>query len=108
MALKLAFMGTPDFAVPSLAELIAAGHGVACVYTQPPRPKGRGLAEEKSPVHRFAESAGLEVRTPRSLKNPEAQDAFAKLELDAAIVVAYGLILPTPILAAPRLGCFNL
>jgi methionyl-tRNA formyltransferase len=108
MSLRLVFLGTPDFAVPSLAELIAAGHHVACVYTQPPRPKGRGLAEVKSPVHRFAESAGLEVRTPRSLKNPDEQGAFAKLELDAAVVVAYGLILPKPILAAPRLGCFNL
>lgn len=108
MTLRLAFMGTPDFATPSLAELIAGGHDIACVYTQPPRPKGRGLSEEKSPVQRFAESAGLEVRTPRSLKDAAAQDAFAKLRLDAAIVVAYGLILPKPILAAPRLGCFNL
>jgi methionyl-tRNA formyltransferase len=108
MTLRLAFMGTPDFAVPSLAELIAAGHDIACVYTQPPRPKGRGLAEEKSPVHGFAESAGLQVRTPRSLKGAEEKDAFAQLELDAAIVVAYGLILPKLILAAPRLGCFNL
>jgi methionyl-tRNA formyltransferase len=108
MTLRLAFMGTPDFAVPSLAELIASGHDITCVYSQPPRPKGRGLAQERSPVHRFAESAGIEVRTPRSLKSAEEQEAFAQLGLDAAIVVAYGLILPKPILAAPRLGCFNL
>ena len=108
MPLRLAFMGTPDFAVPALAELIAAGHDVACVYSQPPRPKGRGLAEEKSPVHKLAESAGIEVRTPRSLKDPHEQTAFVDLNLDAAIVVAYGLILPAAVLEAPRLGCFNL
>ena len=73
MTLRLAFMGTPDFAMPSLAELIAAGHEIACVYTQPPRPKGRGLAEEKSPVHKLAESAGIEVRTPRSLKDAQSR-----------------------------------
>src|SRR4030095_7604904 len=101
-------MGTPEFATPSLAELIAAGHEIACVYTQPPRPRGRGLAEEKSPVHKLAESAGLPVRTPRSLKHAQEQEAFAELGLDAAIVVAYGLILPKAILEAPRLGCFNL
>ena len=108
MPLRLAFMGTPDFAVPALAELIAAGHDVACVYSQPPRPKGRGLAEEKSPVHKLAESAGIDVRTPRSLKDTHEQTGFADLKLDAAIVVAYGLILPAAVLEAPRLGCFNL
>jgi methionyl-tRNA formyltransferase len=108
MTLRLAIMGTPDFATPSLAELIAAGHEIACVYTQPPRPKGRGLAEGKSPVHKLAESAGLQVRTPRSLKDAHEQSAFAELKLDAAIVVAYGLILPAAVLEAPRLGCFNL
>jgi methionyl-tRNA formyltransferase len=108
MPLRLAFMGTPEFATPSLAELIAAGHDIACVYTQPPRPKGRGLSEEKSPVHKLAESAGIEVRTPRSLKDATEQAAFAALKLDAAIVVAYGLILPQAVLEAPRLGCFNL
>ena len=108
MTLRLAFMGTPDFATPSLAELIASGRDIACVYTQPPRPKGRGLSEEKSPVHKLAESAGLDVRTPKTLRDPPEQEAFAALKLDAAIVVAYGLILPKPILAAPRLGCFNL
>jgi len=108
MPLRLAFMGTPDFATPSLAELIAGGHNIACVYTQPPRPKGRGLSQEKSPVHKLAESAGLEVRTPRSLKEAKEQEAFATLGLDAAIAVAYGLILPMAVLEAPRLGCFNL
>jgi methionyl-tRNA formyltransferase len=107
MTLRLAFMGTPEFATPSLAELIASGHDIACVYTQPPRPKGRGLSEEKSPVHKLAESAGIEVRTPRSLKDTREQDAFAALKLDAAIVVAYGLILPVAVLQASRLGCFN-
>jgi methionyl-tRNA formyltransferase len=104
----LAFLGTPDFAVPTLAELIAQGHEIAAVYSQPPRPKGRGLSLEKSPVHRFAETAGLEVRTPDSLKCADEQQAFAALELDAAVVVAYGLILPKAILEAPMLGCFNL
>ena len=105
--MRLAFMGTPDFATPSLAELIASGHDIACVYTQPPRPKGRGLAEEKSPVHKLAESAGIQVRTPHRLKHAPEQEAFAALRLDAAIVVAYGLILPKAVLEAPRLGCFN-
>ena len=108
MSLRLAFMGTPDFAVPTLAELIGAGHRIACVYSQPPRPKGRGMAEGKSPVQKFAETAGLPVRNPVSLRNSEQQAAFAALELDAAVVVAYGLLLPRAILDAPRLGCFNL
>src|SRR5438874_10664538 len=108
MALRLAFMGTPDFAVPTLAELIAQGHDIAAVYSQPPRPKGRGMVLEPGPVHKFAESAKLPVRTPLSLKGAEEQEEFAALELDAAIVVAYGLLLPKPILEAPMLGCFNL
>ena len=108
MSLRLAFMGTPAFAVPTLAELIGAAHEIACVYSQPPRPKGRGLAEEKSPVHKFAEAAGIAVRTPVSLKSAEEQAAFAALELDAAVVVAYGLLLPRAILKAPKLGCINL
>jgi methionyl-tRNA formyltransferase len=106
--LRLAFMGTPDFAAPSLRALIAAGHDIACVYTQPPRPKGRGLSEEKSPIHKVAEAAEIEVRTPRSLKHADEQAAFAALNLDAAIVVAYGLLLPMAVLEAPKLGCFNL
>src|SRR5271156_2560464 len=105
MTMCLAFMGTPDFAVPSLAELIATGADIACVYSQPPRPKGRGMALEQSPVHKFAQSAGLSVRTPASLKGQDEQAAFAALDLDAAIVVAYGLLLPKPILTAPRRGC---
>ena len=108
MPLRLAFMGTPDFAVPTLAELIAQGHDIAVVYSQPPRPKGRGMALEPGPVHAFAERAKLPVRTPLSLKGEDEQAAFAALELDAAIVVAYGLLLPKPILEAPMLGCFNL
>jgi len=108
MSLRLAFMGTPDFAVPTLAELIAQGHDIAAVYSQPPRPKGRGMALEPSPVHQFAQKAGLAVRHPVSLKGEAEQAEFAALDLDAAIVVAYGLLLPKPILEAPRLGCFNL
>jgi methionyl-tRNA formyltransferase len=108
MVLRLAFMGTPDFAVPTLAELIAQGHDIACVYSQPPRPKGRGMALEPGPVHKFAESAKLLVRTPVSLKGAVEQEEFAALNIDAAIVVAYGLLLPKPILDAPGLGCFNL
>ena len=108
MTLRLAFMGTPDFAVPTLAELIAQGHDIACVYSQPPRPKGRGMALEPGPVHAFAERHRIPVRTPLSLKGEAEQDEFAALDLDAAIVVAYGLLLPKAILDAPRLGCFNL
>jgi methionyl-tRNA formyltransferase len=105
---RLAFLGTPDFAVPTLAELMAQGHDIAAVYSQPPRPKGRGLTLEKGAVHKFAETAGLDVRTPLSLKSAEEQAAFAALDLDAAVVVAYGLLLPKAILDAPKMGCFNL
>jgi len=108
MTLRLAFMGTPDFAVPALAELMAQGHDIAAVYSQPPRPKGRGMETVPGPVHHFANTAGLEVRTPLSLKSAEEQASFAALHLDAAVVVAYGLLLPKAILDAPRLGCFNL
>jgi methionyl-tRNA formyltransferase len=108
VTLRLAFLGTPDFAVPTLAELIAQGHDITAVYSQPPRPKGRGLAVEKGAVHKFAETAGLDVHTPLSLKSAEEQAAFAALDIDAAVVVAYGLLLPKAILDAPRLGCFNL
>jgi len=106
--LRLAFMGTPDFAVPVLSEILGQGHDVACVYTQPPRKAGRGQAERPSPVQAFAESMGLPVRTPESLRNAEEKEAFAALELDAAVVVAYGLILPKAILEAPEHGCLNL
>ena len=107
MAMRLAFMGTPDFAVPTLDALVASGHQVAAVYSQPPRPAGRGRAEQCSPVHRRAENLGLPVRTPASLRGPEEQHAFAALDLDVAVVAAYGLILPPPVLAAPRHGCLN-
>lgn len=106
--LRLAFMGTPAFAVPTLQALRAAGHEIAAVYSQPPRPAGRGQKEQPSAVHQAALAAGLPVRTPKSLRDPEQQAAFAALVLDAAVVVAYGLILPPAILWAPRLGCFNL
>ena len=105
--MRLAFMGTPDFAVPTLDALIGAGHDIAAVYTQPARPAGRGKAATPSPVQRRAEAAGIEVLTPASLRSEDEQRAFAALDLDAAVVAAYGLILPEPILAAPRLGCLN-
>ncbi|MGZ8283384.1 MAG: methionyl-tRNA formyltransferase, partial [Allosphingosinicella sp.] len=105
--MRLAFMGTPDFAVPTLDALIGAGHQIVAVYSQPPRPAGRGKALSPSPVQRRAEAAGIEVRTPRSLRDPAEQAAFAALRLDAAVVAAYGLILPEPILAGPRFGCLN-
>jgi methionyl-tRNA formyltransferase len=108
MALRLVFMGTPDFSVPTLAALVDAGHEVAAVYSQPPRPAGRGMAERKSPVHTWAEAAGLRVATPRSLKGEAEQRAFAGLSCDAAVVVAYGLILPKAVLEAPSEGCYNL
>nr|WP_295374971.1 methionyl-tRNA formyltransferase [uncultured Sphingosinicella sp.] len=105
--MRLAFMGTPDFAVPTLEALIAAGHELAAVYSQPPRPAGRGKALRPSPVQQRAEAAGIEVRTPLSLRGEEEQAAFAALELDAAIVAAYGLILPVQTLSAPARGCLN-
>src|ERR1043166_2059545 len=108
MSLRLAFMGTPDFAVPTLVELIGQGHDIAAVYTQPPRPKGRGWAREPSPVAGLAAAQGWAGGTPETLKDASAQADFAALDLDAAVVVAYGLLLPKPILDAPRLGCFNL
>jgi len=108
MALRLAFMGTPAFSIAPLAALISAGHEIAAVYSQPPRPAGRGHALQKSPVHAFAEANAIPVMTPKSLKSTEAQAEFAALGLDAAVVVAYGLILPQPILDAPRLGCVNI
>ncbi len=105
--MRLVFMGTPDFAVETLKALMGAGHEVACVYSQPPRPAGRGMAERPSPVHAFAAARGIEVRTPTSLKSAEELAHFAALNADAAVVVAYGLLLPKPVLDAPRLGCFN-
>lgn len=105
--MRLVFMGTPDFAVETLKALIEAGHDVACVYSQPPRPAGRGMAERPSPVHAFAAARGIEVRTPVSLKSPEEQARFAALKPEAAVVVAYGLLLPKAVLEVPVRGCFN-
>src|SRR5229473_5838507 len=104
--LRLAFMGTPDFAVPSLQALIGAGHDVTAVYCQPSRPAGRGHRPLPSPVQQAAEAAGIVVHTPARL-DAEAAAEFAALALDIAVVVAYGLILPKAVLAAPRLGCLN-
>jgi len=106
--LRVVFMGTPDFAVPTLAAIAAAGHRVAAVYTQPPRPAGRGMQERKSAIHQFTDAAGIRVLTPRTLKADDEQQAFAALKADVAVVVAYGLILPKPVLDAPREGCLNL
>jgi methionyl-tRNA formyltransferase len=108
MPLTIVFMGTPDFSVPTLMEIAAAGHRIAAVYSQPPRPAGRGMEARKSPVHVAAERAGWPVSTPRSLKGSAEQATFAAHGADAAVVVAYGLLLPPPVLAAPRFGCFNL
>ncbi len=105
--MRIVFMGTPDFAVPTLQALVAAGHEVVAAYSQPPRPAGRGKQLQPSAVHRAAEALGIAVRTPLSLKGAEEQSAFATLEADVAVVAAYGLILPQPILDAPRLGCLN-
>src|SRR5579872_5085801 len=105
--LDLIFMGTPDFASAILDALIAAGHRVAAVYTQPPRPSGRGHKLQPSPVAALAERHGLAVRTPVTLRDPAAQAEFAAIAADAAVVAAYGLILPKPVLAAARLGCLN-
>jgi len=106
--MRIAFLGTPDFAIPTLAALIEAGHEIACVYSQPPAERGRGKAMRPSPVHDFAERHGLPVRTPDSMKAPEEIATFAALNLDAAVVVAFGQILTREVLDAPRLGCYNL
>lgn len=105
--MRLAFMGTPDFSVSILAALVDAGHDVVCVYSQPPRPAGRGHKEQLTPVHAFAVGHGIEVRNPKSLKSEAEQQAFRDLDLDVAVVAAYGLILPQAILDAPRRGCLN-
>ena len=105
--MRIVFMGTPDFAVPTLGALIEAGHEIAAVYTQPPRPGGRGMGLQISAVHRFAAGRNLPVETPASLRNDAAGGAFAALSPDAAVIVAYGLILPKPALDAARLGAFN-
>ena len=105
--MRIIFMGSPDFAVPSLDALAGAGHQIAAAYCQPPRPAGRGKAERKTAVHERAEALGIEVRTPKSLRNEEEQARFRALGADLAVVAAYGLILPRPILNAPRRGCIN-
>ncbi len=105
--MRIVFMGAPEFAVPTLSELIGAGHDIAAVYSQPPRPAGRGMAERRTPVHAFAAEQGIEIRHPLSLKDGAEQALFKALDADAAVVVAYGLILPAAILDAPREGCFN-
>lgn len=107
MSLRVVFMGTPAFAVPAL-EAVAGAHEVVCVYTQPPRPAGRGKKARPSPVHETADRLGLPVRHPVSLKDPQARADFAALDADVAVVAAYGLILPRPVLEAPRLGCLNI
>jgi len=105
--MRLIFMGTPDFAVPTLDALVDAGHEVVAVYSQPPSRAGRGKKERPSPVHARAEQLGIEVRHPTSLKGAEEQKAFASLDADAAVVAAYGLLLPQAVLDAPKHGCLN-
>ncbi len=106
--MRVVFMGTPEFSVTILDALVAAGHEIACVYTQPPRPAGRGQAERPSPVQAHAEAMSVPVRHPKSLRSPEAQADFAALRADLAVVVAYGLILPQAVLDAPLRGCLNI
>ena len=108
MPLRLIVMGTPDFAVPTLIELAGAGHEIAAVYTRAPKPAGRGMALQDTPVAREAKRLGFPVLTPKSLRTEEAQAEFAGFDADAAVVVAYGLLLPKPVLDAVPLGCFNL
>src|SRR3954451_1917371 len=103
--MRIIFMGSPDFAVPILNALVGAGHEVVAAYSQPPRAAGRGKAERKTAVHQRAEQLGIEVRTPRTLRNEAEQERFRALDADMAAVAAYGLILPKPILEAPRQGC---
>jgi methionyl-tRNA formyltransferase len=105
--MRIVFMGSPDFAVPSLDALVEAGHDVVAVYSQPPRPAGRGKAERKTAVHERAEELRIDVRTPKTLSDPEEQERFRALDADLAVVAAYGLILPKPILEAPKGGCIN-
>lgn len=108
MPLRVVFFGTPVFAVPTLTEIVGQGHDVAAVYTMPPRAAGRGMAARRSPVHDAAERFGIPVETPRSLKTNEATQALQALDADVGVVVAYGLILPAAVLAAPASGCLNL
>ena len=106
--MRIVFMGTPDFAVPTLSEIVSAGHAVVAAYTRAPKPSGRGQGERRSAVHTAAEGFSIPVLTPRSLRGVDAQEVFRLHDADVAVVVAYGLILPAPILGAPPLGCLNL
>src|SRR3954451_21389462 len=106
--MRIVFMGSPEFAVPSLNALVEAGHEILAAYSQPPRPAGRGKGERKTAVHEQAEELGIEVRTPRTLRNEEEQARFRELNADLAVIAAYGLILPKPILDAPSRGCINI
>ncbi|RAK57803.1 methionyl-tRNA formyltransferase [Phenylobacterium deserti] len=106
--MRLAFLGTPEFSVVVLRALVDAGHEIVCAYSQPPAPRGRGHELKPSPVHAFAESQGIAVRTPSSMRDPSEIEAFAALQADAAVVVAFGQILPGAVLEAPRLGSYNL
>src|SRR5438874_6722299 len=105
--MRIVFMGSPDFAVPSLNALVEAGHDVVAVYSQPARPAGRGKAERKTAVQERAEQLGIEVRTPKTLRNDEEQAPFRAFDADLGVVAAYGLILPKPILEVPKAGCIN-
>lgn len=107
MSLRIIFMGTPEFSVPTLTAIIGHGHEIVACYSQPPRPAGRGMEEKKSAVHETAEKFGIPVFTPTSLKSEDEQEKFTSLEADVAVVVAYGLLLPQAILDAPKQGCFN-
>ncbi|MEP3279508.1 MAG: methionyl-tRNA formyltransferase [Stappiaceae bacterium] len=106
--MRVIFMGTPDFSVPPLLEIVGQGHDVGACYSQPPRPAGRGMEPKKSPVHKQAEALGIPVLTPKSLKDTSAQEQFAGFEPEVAVVVAYGLLLPASVLDAPKFGCLNL
>src|SRR3954454_19372418 len=105
--MRLAFLGTPDFAVAALSALVAAGHEIVCAYSQPPAPRGRGQTLKPSPVQAFAEAHAIPVRTPASMRDPAEIEAFRALGADAAVVVAFGQILPREVLEAPKLGSFN-
>src|SRR5690242_2152954 len=105
--MRIVFMGSPDFAVPSLNGLVEAGHEVIAAYCQPPRPAGRGKADRKTAVQQRAEELGIELRTPRALRGAAEQERFRALGAELAVVAAYGLILPKPVLEAPKLGCIN-
>jgi methionyl-tRNA formyltransferase len=106
--MRIIFMGTPEFSVPTLTEIVSSGHEVVAVYTRAPKPAGRGQTERKSPVHEAAEAFGIPVFTPKSLKSEEEQAIFASLQAEVAVVVAYGLLLPKAVLDAPEYGCVNL